>query len=284
MSKRYYWLKLKKDFFKRHDIRIIEAMPNGKDYILFYLKLLVESVDHEGSLRFSDTIPYNADMLAVITNTNIDIVKTALEVFVNLKMIEVLDDQTIYMSEVEKMIGSAADNDNANRQRRFRDRQKTGVLESGVTKNNDTVTKNNASVTECVTKDNESKSKSKSIELDNNNIDSAISPVITADVAEKESMFEKFWEAYPKCFRKVDKKGCKAKFIRIKNLKELFPDIMASLELQKRSKQWNENNGKFIPMPATWINQERWTIEDERLERQQIVEDLTDKHGDSFLF
>ena len=30
-NKRFYWLKLKKDFFKRHDIRIIEAMPNGKD-------------------------------------------------------------------------------------------------------------------------------------------------------------------------------------------------------------------------------------------------------------
>ena len=31
-DKRYYWLKLKRDFFKRHDIRIIEEMPNGKDY------------------------------------------------------------------------------------------------------------------------------------------------------------------------------------------------------------------------------------------------------------
>ena len=34
-TKRYYWLKLKKDFFKRHDIKIIEEMDNGKDYILF---------------------------------------------------------------------------------------------------------------------------------------------------------------------------------------------------------------------------------------------------------
>ena len=39
-DKKYYWLKLKKDFFKRHDIQIIENMPNGKDYVLFYLKLL----------------------------------------------------------------------------------------------------------------------------------------------------------------------------------------------------------------------------------------------------
>ena len=78
-SKKFYWLKLKRDFFKRHDIRIIEEMPNGKDYVLFYLKLLLESIDHEGSLRFSDTIPYNEQMLAVITNTNIDIVKAAMK-------------------------------------------------------------------------------------------------------------------------------------------------------------------------------------------------------------
>jgi predicted phage replisome organizer len=105
-TKKYYWLKLKKDFFKRHDIQIIEAMENGKDYILFYLKMLVESVDHNGNLRFNDTIPYNEKMLATITNTNIDIVRSAMKVFMDLNMIEILEDQTIYMLEVEKMLGT----------------------------------------------------------------------------------------------------------------------------------------------------------------------------------
>ena len=105
-SKKFYWLKLKRDFFKRHDIRIIEEMENGKDYILFYLKLLLESIDHEGHLRFSETIPYNEKMLSVITNTNIDIVRSALKVFTELKMIEIFDDSTIYMTEVMKLTGS----------------------------------------------------------------------------------------------------------------------------------------------------------------------------------
>lgn len=104
-TKKYYWLKLKRDFFKRHDIRIIEEMPNGKDYILFYLKLLLESIDHEGSLRFSDTIPYNESMLSVVTNTNIDIVRSAMKLFIDLNMMSVFDDQTIYMTEVDKLIG-----------------------------------------------------------------------------------------------------------------------------------------------------------------------------------
>ena len=157
-EKRYYWLKLQKDFFKRHDIRIIEEMENGKDYILFYLKLLVESVSHEGNLRFSDTIPYNDSMLSVVTNTNVDIVRSALKVFSELGMIEILEDKTIYLTEVEKMIGSASDNDNARRQQRFRDNKKAEKMAILV----DSVTNSNTSVTDVVTNSNESKS----IELD----------------------------------------------------------------------------------------------------------------------
>ena len=139
-KKKYYWLKLKRDFFKRHDIRIIEEMPNGKEYLLFYLKLLVESIDHEGSLRFNDTIPYNEQMLSIITNTNVDIVRSAMKLLESLQLVEIKDDQTIYMEEVNTMIGSAVDNDNANRQRRFRERQKKLALPDryySVTKNNE---------------------------------------------------------------------------------------------------------------------------------------------------
>ena len=106
-TKRFYWLKLEKDFFKKHDIRIVESLPNGKDYILFYLKLLCESTSHEGYLRFSPTIPYSEEMLATITDTNIDIVRSAVKVFTELKMMTILDDGTLYCQQVEKMIGSA---------------------------------------------------------------------------------------------------------------------------------------------------------------------------------
>ncbi len=105
-ERKYYWLKLKKDFFKRHDIQIIESMPNGRDYVLLYLKLLVESVDQEGGLRFNETIPYNESMLATITNTNIDTVGNAMKLFKELGMVEILDDQTIYMNEVSKLLGA----------------------------------------------------------------------------------------------------------------------------------------------------------------------------------
>ena len=130
-EKKYYWLKLKRDFFKRHDIRIIEEMPNGKEYLLFYLKLLVESIDHEGALRFSDTIPYNEQMLSVITNTNVDIVRSAMKLFDSLKLVEIKDDDTIYMEEVEKMIGS--ESWSADRVRKYREKQKLLQCNTDVT-------------------------------------------------------------------------------------------------------------------------------------------------------
>jgi len=283
MSGKYYWLKLKKDFFKRHDIRIIEAMPNGKDYVLFYLKLLVEAVDHNGALRFSDTIPYNAEMLSVITNTNIDIVKTALEVFTNLNLIEVLDDSTIYMNEVQKMIGSAANNDNANRQRSFRERNKNKAL-------TDSVTKSNAGVTGNVTNDNENieLELDTDIELDidrNTNIDinidkyKDISPVIPAETAKKAEMFEQFWKAYPK---KEAKKLCRERFYKIKDLDKIFPTIMQALEIQKKSKQWNEENGAFIPYPQKWISHERWNYVNEIEEKQAAIDDIASEGIDDF--
>jgi predicted phage replisome organizer len=138
-TKKYYWLKLKRDFFKRHDIRIIEEMPNGKDYILFYLKMLLESIDHEGELRFSETIPYNEQMLSVITNTNIDIVKAAMKIFIELNMIEIFDDSTIYMAEVLKLTGS--ETAAAERKRKSRENKKSLPKCDNVTIKRDNVQK-----------------------------------------------------------------------------------------------------------------------------------------------
>jgi predicted phage replisome organizer len=139
-KKKYYWLRVKRDFFKRHDITIIEAMENGKDYILFYLKLLCESVDHEGNLRFSEEIPYNDKMLSTITNTNIDIVRSAIEVFTKLGMMDILDDGTYYMSGVEKMIGCMEQDEHTRESTRkrvqaFRERKKLKAIEESEEEN-----------------------------------------------------------------------------------------------------------------------------------------------------
>lgn len=71
-----------------------------------------------------------------------------------------------------------------------------------------------------------------------------------------ESHFEKFWEAYPK---KVAKKDAKLKFMKLDV--ELFETIMYALEWQTQTNDWLRDGGQYIPMPATYINKERWNDE-----------------------
>ena len=104
-SKVYYWLKLSKNFFDNHKIRVIEGLPNGKDYILFYLKLMCESTSHEGTLRFDADIPYDEQMLATITNTNIDVAHNALQIFGKLGMVKIDENGTYILPEVQNLIG-----------------------------------------------------------------------------------------------------------------------------------------------------------------------------------
>ena len=131
MSKRYYWLKLNENFFEREEIKIIEDMPNGKDYIIFYLKLLLKAIKTEGQLIFREVIPYTPNMLASITGTDIDTVRVATELFLKLGLMEKWDDGTLFMVEVQNMVGS----ETASRARVARHRQKIKLLEEKAKEN-----------------------------------------------------------------------------------------------------------------------------------------------------
>lgn len=105
-SKRYYWLKLKKDFFQQHQIKVLKSLPNGRLYALIYLELLAESTSHEGELRYSKLLPYDIITLSAVIDEDKDNVEKAIETLINLELIEMLDDGTIFMREVQKLIGS----------------------------------------------------------------------------------------------------------------------------------------------------------------------------------
>ncbi|BDR73369.1 hypothetical protein K144316041_23800 [Clostridium tetani] len=117
-NKRYYWLKLQDNFFDREEIKVVESMKNGKDYILFYMKLLLKSVKTEGELRFRGVIPYTPEMLSSITNTDIDTVMVAVDMFTQLGLMEKWDDGTLFMIETQNMVGS--ETDSAKRMRKLR--------------------------------------------------------------------------------------------------------------------------------------------------------------------
>ena len=133
-NKRYYWLKLNENFFDREEIKVIENMPNGKDYIIFYMKLLLKSIKSEGRLLFRDVIPYTPDMLSAITGTDIDTVKVSIDLFAKLGLMEIWDDGTLFMAETQNMIGS--ETDSARRMRRMRAKEKQKELPAPSPKTN----------------------------------------------------------------------------------------------------------------------------------------------------
>lgn len=72
------------------------------------------------------------------------------------------------------------------------------------------------------------------------------------------SLFDVFWSAYPK---KVGKDYAKKCFLKLKVDKALLEDMLKAIETQKKSDQWKQNNGAYIPHPSTWLNQGRWKDE-----------------------
>ena len=120
-GKVYYWLKLNKDFFEDDTITWIEEQENGKDYIIFYLKLSLRSLQDEGYLiRYvgEKLIPYDVKALAKLTNTSPDTVAVAMKLFIEIGLISRLDSGEIYLNQIDEMIGS--ETESAKRVRRHR--------------------------------------------------------------------------------------------------------------------------------------------------------------------
>lgn len=108
-KKRYYWLKLKENFFEEDTIEWLEEQPNGKEYCLIYLKLCLKSLKTDGVLVRnvgSMLIPYDAETLARVTNSTVDTVKVAMDLFKKIGLIQLLDTGEIYINQLNELVGS----------------------------------------------------------------------------------------------------------------------------------------------------------------------------------
>lgn len=110
--KKYYWLKLKEDFFDDETIRYIEEQPNGILYSNFYLKLCLKSLKYDGKLIrvVGETlIPYDAQTLSRLTGVDIDTVRCAMLLFEKIGTVKILESGEIYLSQVAELTGKETD-------------------------------------------------------------------------------------------------------------------------------------------------------------------------------
>ncbi len=121
-NKKYYYLKLKDNYFDSDEIIILESMADGYKYSNILLKLYLRSLKQDGKLMFNDRIPFNSAMLAQVTRHSVGDVEKALKIFQELNLIEILDNGAIYMMDIQTFIGESSTE--ADRKRAYRERIK----------------------------------------------------------------------------------------------------------------------------------------------------------------
>lgn len=249
-TKKYYYLKLKDNFYDSDAMIILESMENGYLYSNILMKMYLRSLKTNGRLMFNDRIPYNSKILSKVVGHNKDIVEKAIQIFKQLELIEILDNGAIYMLDIQNYIGQSSTD--ADRKRIYRDRIKNEKILIGQMSD------------KCPDKT------PPEIEIDiEKDIDiNYISP----KNVNNDELFDRFWHHYP---RKLDKKNAKKSFNKLKPDKELTETIIKQLERFKDTKEWKDENGKYIPYPSTWLNGRRWedefetdTEREERIDRE----------------
>jgi predicted phage replisome organizer len=132
VAKKYYWLKLKENFFEEDTISWLEEQENGVHYSNFYLKLCLKSLKTNGILVRNVgeiLIPYDIKKLAEITHVKLDTAIVAMELFQKIGLVQILDNGEIYLTQLELMVGS--ETSKAELMRKRREKEKQLELDSG---------------------------------------------------------------------------------------------------------------------------------------------------------
>ena len=107
-NRKYYYLKLKDNFFDGDSIVLLENMQDGILYSNILLKLYLKSLKNGGRLQLDEHIPYTAQIIATLTRHQIGTVERALNIFRQLGLVEELDGGLLYMTDIELMIGQSS--------------------------------------------------------------------------------------------------------------------------------------------------------------------------------
>lgn len=246
MAKRYYWLKLKEDFFDKKLIKKLRSVAGGDTYTIIYLKMQLKSINNEGILTYEGIEDTFAEELALDIDEDVENVKMTLAYLQRYNMIEQVSSENFLLNEVLDCIGS--ETDSAERVRKHREIKK---LEEQKT------LQCNALVTTCNTE--------KDIDRDK-----------TRKEKDFSSEFEELWKLYP---RKEGKQvALKVYNTCRKNNETTFEEVKQGILNYIKQIEKNKTQYQYIQHGSTWFNQRRWTDVYEipttkKIEEQEISEE-----------
>lgn len=124
-AKKYYWFKMKSDFFDSPVIKRLKRIPGGDTYIVLYINMLSHSVKTEGCLHFEYTEDSFPEELAIILDSDAETVNFLLKLLLKYNVLTA-DGDNYYLLDAIGNIGS--ESESANRVRNYRERQKQLLL------------------------------------------------------------------------------------------------------------------------------------------------------------
>ena len=122
MAKKYFWLKLKADFFTSRAMKKLRRIAGGDTYTIIYLKLQLLSLKDEGLLYYEGVEPTFYEEMALALDEDAENVRATLIFLENMGLISQKDDHEYILTEVPYLIGSETDKAELMRKKRERDK------------------------------------------------------------------------------------------------------------------------------------------------------------------
>lgn len=129
-EKRYYWLKLKEDYFSSPKIKKLRKIAGGDTFTIIYLKMQLLSVKSEGFIEYEGIEQTFEEELALKLDEDLDNVIVTLNYLKAMALIEESDTNKFFLVEASNQIGS--EGQSAERKRRFDEKKKQALLGNGV--------------------------------------------------------------------------------------------------------------------------------------------------------
>ena len=131
MGKRYYWLKLKEDFFRSKEIKKLRKQKRGDTCTVIYLKMQLQALKTEGVLRWSGLEERFTAELALDLDEKEAVVAETLQYLLESGLAEMPDGKTLVLPSVLENTGS--EQDSSQRVREYRRKQRALQCNAGVT-------------------------------------------------------------------------------------------------------------------------------------------------------
>lgn len=119
-NKKYYYMKLKENFFSSERMVVLETMPDGILYSNLLLKMYLMSLKHNGVLLLHENLPHTPQTIATFTRHQIGTVERALQIFLKLGFVELLTDGAYYMPDIQLLVGRSSTEAERKRRERLR--------------------------------------------------------------------------------------------------------------------------------------------------------------------